>query len=593
MFLDRLVDLKNTNNQKSQQDTTGSLTDGNCHKDETNLKHNLSKKEEKNKDFVKLSYKFISKILTNGSFKKSLNKKDIKLSNSNSATSSSYSNLSISNSFHLNNQKIDQDPLPASPDPPIDQTDQVASIKMSNLNHKPTAYSTKAQPNHQETFYLLNKKIRPHMPFNLGLKNHGNTCFMNCILQCIFHTSPLAEFFIAGQCERDIQNKTYQISYEKQNGSSLKQNQFILTRYFSRLLYSMWRNGYESNYSYDLKQIIGCINPMFAGGYQNDSHEFCVWLLDKLSQELTIKIPLSLKDPNKVHSSSFLEELFQIRFKSTVVCTRCSYQSSKNETDMMLSLPLPTNGKANKNLKNKNSTLYPHLILSNQMTIKRLIINNADSVQTSNSDSSSDTSSKSKFYLNETDHPDNSNGEVTSYRTPFHVKLGLSLIENDNVHHQSFNLYSIEYNSVASDPCFGDLKTYLSDIYSLPRSLIVFIDLNRIQLNLNDNQFISDIVAVRKMNEDNGNESLLDSLCVVELVYPIVKAVPFINIIGINVYFESLEPGGLSPRCVPYGLPFVLLINRDCSYSELCRKIIEAQSKYFKDKNTIKYKVGL
>ena len=51
-------------------------------------------------------------------------------------------------------------------------------------------------------------------------------------------------------------------------------------------------------------------------------------------------------------------------------------------------------------------------------------------------------------------------------------------------------------------------------MYSLPRSLIAFIDLNQIQLNLNDNQFISDIV-----------KSLLDSLCVVELIYPIVKAV--------------------------------------------------------------------
>ena len=79
------------------------------------------------------------------------------------------------------------------------------------------------------------------------------------------------------------------------------------------------------------------------------------------------------------------------------------------------------------------------------MTVQRIIINNTNIVQTNNSDSISDTSSWSKFNSNETDHPDNSNSEGTSYRTPFHVKLELSLIENENVHHQSLNFYIIKY----------------------------------------------------------------------------------------------------------------------------------------------------
>ena len=40
------------------------------------------------------------------------------------------------------------------------------------------------------------------VPGVIGIRNHGNTCFINAILQCLSYTDLLAEYFVLDQVNR-------------------------------------------------------------------------------------------------------------------------------------------------------------------------------------------------------------------------------------------------------------------------------------------------------------------------------------------------------------------------------------------------------
>ena len=45
------------------------------------------------------------------------------------------------------------------------------------------------------------------VPGVIGIRNHGNTCFINAILQCLSYTDILAEYFVLDMYKGDLKRK--------------------------------------------------------------------------------------------------------------------------------------------------------------------------------------------------------------------------------------------------------------------------------------------------------------------------------------------------------------------------------------------------
>ena len=161
-----------------------------------------------------------------------------------------------------------------------------------------------------------------------GIRNIGNTCYMNTAIQCLSNCAELRNYFLFGNPHKDI-NKDNILGYKG-----------LMAYGFEYIIRELWL---EPDLVIDIdkfKKAVGNCNDRFRGMSQQDTHEFVTFLIDSLHEDLNrVKEKKYIEKeerelPDEVKSKiewnnylrrnqSILVDLFYGQFKSTVTCSEC------------------------------------------------------------------------------------------------------------------------------------------------------------------------------------------------------------------------------------------------------------------------------
>ncbi|KAI0769213.1 hypothetical protein BC629DRAFT_1534568 [Irpex lacteus] len=236
----------------------------------------------------------------------------------------------------------------------------VASSSLERQDNRPRIMSQQAVPKPPMIHSEYPVTYWPDLQIGTsGLKNLGNTCYMNSIIQCLSATVPFARFFTDGRWKNAV-NMINPMGSKGQLASA-----------FANILRDMWQGEMASLTPLPFRRTICTYAKQFAGSEQHDSQEFLATLLDGLHEDLNRilnkphvemtpekeaeleKLPTQLASEQqwqmyRMRDDSLVVDYFQGQYRSRLECLHCHHTSTTYNTFMYLTLPIPQHRGVNK-----------------------------------------------------------------------------------------------------------------------------------------------------------------------------------------------------------------------------------------------------
>lgn len=155
----------------------------------------------------------------------------------------------------------------------------------------------------------------------VGLKNHGATCYMNGLLQSLFHCGEFRRIVYSIDCEQDQdpdEHKEHSISKLPTSQQQLEDKAPPLIQALQNVFYKL----YTSDQAVDCKELMRSFGWDTTDAFtQHDAQELNRILCDRLEEQMK---GTSMKNS--------IKELFEGEMENYIECINVDYKSKRNET---------------------------------------------------------------------------------------------------------------------------------------------------------------------------------------------------------------------------------------------------------------------
>ncbi|EQC42366.1 hypothetical protein SDRG_00104 [Saprolegnia diclina VS20] len=184
-------------------------------------------------------------------------------------------------------------------------------------------------------------RLNPGYAGAVGLLNLGNTCFLNCALQCLAATPILRSYLLSTQYAGHI-NKTNPLGTKGKVVSAV-----------ANVVASLWApTGTIATTTVSpsaLRKLVAKARPQFDSYDQQDAHEYMAALLDAIHED--VKRSAGFLEPTadddaawRAHvagNHSIVTDVFHGLLQSQTVCDACDHRSISHDPFLCFSLSIP------------------------------------------------------------------------------------------------------------------------------------------------------------------------------------------------------------------------------------------------------------